>query len=366
MSQYDITKDDPNFITNSDLPVKNVRWINCQRPPIEIFGLAHCQGDEFWRMPPGVKDTVNAGVSGLATHTAGARIRFRTDSPYVALRVKLLYTDSMSHMPLTGKSGCDIYLGAGKNKIFYKKTAIPASVDTEAYEAICCKRPVMEDVTVNLPLYNGVKAVYIGISNDAELQSPTPYTVSVPIVYYGSSITQGGCASRPGNSYQAILSRWLDADYINLGFSGSARGEENMAHYIKGLNMSVFVYDYDHNAPTAEHLEKTHEKFFRIIAEANPNLPVIMASRCDFESVSLPDNSTKDSEKCREIIRRTYENAKADGYKNVWFVDGQTFFGTRGRDSCTVDGCHPNDLGFMRIAEGFYPYIKEALNSIGG
>jgi hypothetical protein len=359
LNSYDITKDDPNFITDSALPQKDIRWINCQHNPIQVSGLALCQGERFWRLPESIIDKINEGVTSLAKHTAGGRIRFRTDSPYVALRVKLLNTSLMVHMPLSGQSGCDIYLGGGKQSR-YQNSAMPASDHAGEYEAISYKSPLMEDVTINLPLYNGVKAVYIGVKDDARVERPSPYRVAAPVVYYGSSITQGGCASRPGNSYQAILSRWLDVDHMNLGFSGSAKGERQLAEYIAGLKMNAFVLDYDHNAGTAEYLEATHEKFFQIICAANPALPIIIVSRPDFETEYL--GKAQDSRIHREIIYRTYENAKARG-ENVWFVDGETLFGTRGRDSCTVDGVHPNDLGFMRMAETLYPVLEQALRS---
>lgn len=125
------------------------------------------------------------------------------------------------------------------------------------------------------------------------------------------------------------------------------------------MKMSAFVLDYDHNANSAEDLEATHEKFFQIICASNPELPIIMVSRPDFET------DAQDSRIRRAIICKTYENAKAAGHKNVLFVDGETLFGTRGRDSCTVDGVHPNDLGFMRMAEGLYPILKQALEDNG-
>lgn len=350
---FKLTEIDPNFAIDSTFP-DEIAWFNCQEPPIEIFGLAVCEGENFWRLPEDYHQ-INQGIQTLAKHTAGGRIRFRTDSPFVALAVKLLNTGLMVHMPLTGKSGCDIYLGAG-GKSVYKMTALPVDNLTQSYGAVCFKKPEMEDVTVNLPLYNGIKAVYIGISPKAKIASPTPYSLTKPIVYYGSSITQGGCASRPGNAYPAILSRWLDADYLNLGFSGSAKGEPEMAEYIAQLEISVFVMDYDHNAKTKEELAATHQRFFQQIRKANPSLPVIMLSKPDFAK------DPEDSAARREIIRNTYEQAKAEGDENVWFVDGELLFGSLMPDSCTVDGIHPNDLGFMRMAETVRPLLAEVID----
>ena len=121
------------------------------------------------------------------------------------------------------------------------------------------------EITINFPLFTEVCELYIGLQKGCKLEPASEYTHQKPVVYYGSSITNGGCASRPGNTYQAVISRMLDCDFVNLGFNGNAKGEQEIADYIKGLDMSVFVYDYDHNAPTPEHLLDTHEKMFKAI-----------------------------------------------------------------------------------------------------
>ena len=117
--------------------------------------------------------------------------------------------------------------------------------------------------------------------------------------------------------------------------------------------MSVFVYDYDHNAPNIEHLENTHEKMFKAIRGKNPDLPIIC--------VSKPDK-TSDWEKRREIIRKTVENAIAAGDKNVYFIDGQSFSALCDEpDAITVDGCHPNDLGFAMMGKVIGDMIEKVL-----
>lgn len=186
-----------------------------------------------------------------------------------------------------------------------------------------------------------MKELYIGLEETCKILPPTPYKISMPIVYYGSSITQGGCASRPGNSYQSFISRRLDCDFINLGFSGHAWAEDEIANYIKELPMSAFVYDYDHNAPTVDHLLNTHEKMYKIIRDNNSELPIVMISRHDQHD--FPDER-------REIIKDTYRKAGADGDKNVYFIDGRHLM-RLAQDNGTVDGIHPNDFGFASMAE---------------
>ena len=109
----------------------------------------------------------------------------------------------------------------------------------------------------------------VGIDDDAEFLAAPAQKYEKPVCFYGSSITQGGCASKPGNSYNAMLARWLDFPQVNLGFSGNGKGEDTMAEYIASLDMSAFVYDYDYNAPTTEHYEATHDRFYRIISKCS-------------------------------------------------------------------------------------------------
>ena len=194
----------------------------------------------------------------------------------------------------------------------------------------------------------------IGIPAGYKLEAPTPHKVSKPILFSGSSITQGGCASRPGNQYSSMLCRKLDAPQINLGFSGSGKGEIALAQEIAKLKLSAFVMDYDHNAPDPEHLQKTHEVFFQAIRSVQKDLPVIMMSKCDYSPTAANDLR-------REIIRTTSLNAVRNGDKHVYYIDGETLFGKNMRDACTVDGCHPNDLGFFRMYKHVLPVLKKAL-----
>lgn len=209
------------------------------------------------------------------------------------------------------------------------------------------------DITLYLPSYCSIEELYIGVGNTSDIAAPQPYRESGKIVYYGSSITQGACASRPGNTYENILSRRLSMDYINLGFSGNAKAEDSIAEYIKELDMRLFVYDYDWNSPDVNHLKVTHERMFKVIRESKPDMPVIIMSRpkCHL--------SCEENERL-EIIRKTYENAKASGDNNVYLIEGKTLMSLAGDDGL-VDGVHPNDLGFYSMANILEPVIKELL-----
>ena len=199
------------------------------------------------------------------------------------------------------------------------------------------------------------------IAKGSVLEAGAPYRDVAPIVYYGNSITQGGCASRPGNSYQNILSRQLGIDHVNLGFSGSGLAEDAMANYLASLSMSAFVCDYDHNALTPEHLQNTHYKLYKTIRQKHPDVPYIMISRPDFYYDNIYIGGAENSIKRRRIILDSYHAAIDSGDSNVYFIDGERIHtGTYG-DCCTVDGGHPNDLGFALFAEQIGDVLRRSL-----
>lgn len=346
----DISKIDENFKVETKIEREGLTFYNVDAAPFKVCGV-YRDGDHYVRMNTDVAKNVNEGVFSLHTHTAGGRVRFVTDSPYVAIHVKLNRAYRMSHFAFTGSVGCDMYSGTR-----YIGTIVPPVADTPEYEGVIDTPLKGEcEYTVNMPLYSGICSMYIGVKEGSTLKAAPEYTTEKPVVYYGSSVTQGGCASRPGNAYQSIISRELDCNYINLGFSGSARAEDEIANYIATLDMSAFVYDYEYNANTFEHYKNTHERMFKIIREKNPDLPIIMVSRPKYY---LTDDARR---WFTEVLMVTYNNAVAAGDKNVYFVDGQTFFPPEMREAALVDNVHPNDVGFLCMAKVIGNKLKEIL-----
>lgn len=320
-------------------------YYNVKNSPFDVYGLYHYrQEPEFRRIPDEVAAATSDGVRELAKNTAGGRIKFRTNSATVALRAVMRALCDMPHMPRTGSAGFDLYVKTGAKYLYYR-TFVPENFNG-GFESVQVFPDARErELLIHFPLYNDVVSVEIGLDDGATLAGGEKYRYETPVVYYGSSITQGGCASRPGNSYEAIISRRYDCDYLNLGFSGSARGEACMAAYIATLPMSVFVMDYEHNTPDVEHLRATHEPFFRTIREKNPQLPVLFLSAPDF------DRDPVGFAERRDVVYTTYLNALRGGDRHVAFLDGAGHFAGEDRDACTVDSCHPNDLGFFRMAD---------------
>lgn len=354
----DIAQIDENFKLPSPNGETDIEWLNANQAPFDLRGVFYSEEEKLYRrLPKDVADATNVGVAGLSKHTAGGRVRFITNSPYVAIKCVIPANLPMNHMPLSGSHGFSIYAD-GKFAGFFPPNIADiakATTATIAFQGIrYFPLHLLQDMCIYFPLYNGVCELYIGIKKGSTVQTPTPYPMEKPVVFYGSSITQGGCTSRPGNDYVALLSRKFHFDFINLGFSGSAKGEQIMADYIAGLHPAVFVLDYDHNAPNVEHLQQTHYTMYYTFRKENPNVPIVMATKPDFDN-------DPNAAKRRAIVYETYAKAKKNGDKLVYFVDGEKLFQTDGRDGCTVDGCHPNDLGFYRMADTIAPTLQKAL-----
>ncbi len=345
-SIYEIDK---NFKIETNINKSDIKFYNPLYAPFKVHGVFYEDG-KYRRMPEEVAKTVSTGVHFLHANTAGGRVRFRTTSPYIAIHVKMPYVGKMPHFALCGSAGFDLYIDGS-----YTHTYQPPFHITDGYEGIKDLLGThMKEVEINLPLYSDVSELLIGLQDGSEIEAPTPYKIEQPVVYYGSSVTQGGCASRPGTAYQGFVSRELQVDHINLGFSGSAHAEKEMYDYIKGLEMSVFVMDYDYNCVEVDELDRTHEKMFLSIREARPELPIVLMTAPKPEPLS-PHYSAR-----YDIIRRTYENAIARGDKNVYFIGGPTLMKLCGNEG-TVDTTHPTDLGFYSMSVAVTEVLKKIL-----
>ena len=346
----DISQIDRNFAVQTSLDIDNIRFYNVLEAPFAVYGVFFEDG-KFRRIPEQIALSVNEGVHKTHARTAGGRVKFITNSPYVAIHAKMPTITKSPHFALTGSAGFDLYVG---KKPDYQGTFVPPFDIQDGYESVVRFTDNKErEITINFPLYSEVSELYIGLDENAILKKAPGYKHKKPIVYYGSSITQGGCASRPGNAYESHISRALQTDYINLGFSGSAKAEDEIANYIKDLDMSVFVFDYDHNAPSPEHLENTHQKMFQAIRKQNPELPIVFLSRPCYHRTAVVQRRLA-------IIRKTYDDAIAAGDQNVYLIDGPTLM-QFAKNNGTVDGCHPNDLGFHSMAKVLIRQLRKIL-----
>ena len=280
---------------------------------------------------------------------AGVRTRFRTDSKKLGAEFRLSNQYVDRGMSFYQANTAYAFIGPYSSSAYASLVSADKPYKDEMISSVFSNSG-MNDVTVFFPQNPAVEEVGIYLEDNATLLPPTPHATGLPFVFYGSSITQQGHTSS-FLAYPALLSRAFDADFHNFGASGNALGEPKIAVYLAAIPKSLFFYDYDHNAPTADYLRETHEAFFRRFRETDRFTPVIMTSR--------PADDTDDTAERAEIVKETYKNALKRGDRNVYFIDGLSLFGDADPALCTTDRTHPNDLGHYQIAGTLEKYIRK-------
>lgn len=350
---------DKNNLANSTIGEYEVRWYDVRRAPFSLHGFYNPETEPFFRrLPPDVAEQTSVAVDRLSRESAGGRVRFSTDSPYIAIRAKFLVVGRDTHLTLISTAGFDLYIDSEFGGRFVREFRMPRTMG-DSYEQIipldCGK---MRSFTINFPVHSVVESLEVGVAPNAEVREATPYRALDPVIIYGSSIVHGSAATRPGMIYPAILSREFNMDVRNVGFSGNAKGEPVLAEYLATLPMSIFVCDYDHNAPTVEHLEQTHHRFYEIIREKNPDVPYIMITRPNYYTAR---SNAEEVMTRRDVVMRSYLRAREKGDKNVYFIDGMSFMTAPHQYDTVVDGIHPSDAGFLRMADVIGTVIRHLL-----
>ena len=327
--------------------MENMLFYNVKNPPFSLHGLYKPQEPGlFRRLPEEVAKACNVHIAnGLYYNTAGGRVRFSSSTRNLCVRVKRApFKQNFNVAPFL-EFGIDLYLDAnGTSTLVSAKRLKSVEGEAGVYECSFALAEGEKALTLYLPCYGNVEEMELGIDNDATLTAHAPYTYTKPVLFYGSSITQGCAASRSGKAYPAILSRTFDFDFINLGFAGSCRGEETLCEHMAGLPLGAFVCDYDHNRSSAEKLADNHYRVYEIIREKHPDIPYYMISRPDFYYNEADFNR-------RAVVMESYLKAWRGGDRNVYFIDGSAFFDHPDKLEYTQDGTHPTDEGFARMAK---------------
>ena len=311
----------------------------------------------FYRIPEDVAKATSPAVFDLSKTGTGGRIRFMTDSDYLVIHAETapILNDG------TGISkNFDIF--ENRDGHYYTVGSIyPSQGEGKKYVEGRSRfnGARMRDLTVYIPIYLNIKRLFIAVRDGSVILPGSEYTHKTPVVFYGSSIVHGVGASRPSCTYPAIISRRYDTEYINLGFAGAAKCEPAIIDYISTLRMSIFVYDYDHNAPSPKYLAETHYEGYKRFRAVQPDTPVIMASKPDYYN---PNVEIEDAESRRQTILESYRKGVAEGDKKLYVIDGSTFYEPEYREESTADGCHPNDVGYLQMAKKFGAIIGSILN----
>lgn len=339
---------DKNFAQNMVTTKDGWAEYTIPHPSFALYGIFYDEKEKcFARMDIAVANEVNDGVRYLCKHTTGGRLRFATDSNKLKLSGAYDYLWVMEHMPMVGSCGFTLFEETEKGAQFVTHMT-PMLKDEKGFtREIKLPGEGMRSYTLYFPLYNDLKNLTISLEEGAKVEQGKKHKDILPILYYGSSITQGGCAGRPDTGYQGLIHKKNNVDFINLGFSGNGKAEDNMVDYLASIDCSLFVCDYDHNAPTVEYLRDTHYRLYERYRKVRPDTPILFISKPDVQ------NDVDGEERIR-IIKGTYLKAKRQGDNNVYFLSGKRFYGKGNTWDYAIEGCHPTDRGFARMAEEIY------------
>lgn len=340
-------------------------WHDLARLPLE--GKAWSDPEtkhRYDRLPAKAEGVVRAPVWTLAQDSAGMRYRFVTDATFIRARWKVRKADrlALSHMPATGVSGLDLYVRDADDAWHFLAVGRPegAAPEQTLVRGLASKS---REYLLHLPLYNGTESVEIGVSAGATFAAaPDRYAGRNPIVFYGTSILQGGCASRPGMAYPAIIGRTLDWPTVNLGFSGNGKSEPEMAQLLAELDPAAYVLDSLPNLDLTQTKERV-EPLVQALRAKHPQTPIILVENVTYSDGGFVESRRSKVADVNTVLRKLYEKLKAAGDRHIHYVHTSHLLGGDGED--TVDGTHPTDLGFQRMAQGIAPVVRTALEAGG-
>jgi hypothetical protein len=321
-----------------------------------IIGKYHNESN-YVRFPQIYQTKLRKEIWELGQHSAGISIRFCTNSSKIIVRWTVKEDNTMDHMPATGIKGIDLYAfldGHWK----YVNTGRVKGKDNE-YTFLESADNIYREYLLNLPLYDGIETLSIGINSNAEISRPKEdYLIAKkPVVYYGSSIAQGGCASRPGMAYTNILERKLDRSFINMGFSGNGTFDQSVGEAMCEIDAALYVIDCNPNTKTELIYERAVE-LVNQLKKCRPEVPVLLVEGFYYENgLGKPEDSV--AEKKRLELRRAYKVLQESGIQQIYYQKGDGMIGSDHEG--TVDGVHLSDLGMLRFAEAIQPIIEKIL-----
>ncbi|RCS43259.1 hypothetical protein DTL42_19070 [Bremerella cremea] len=310
----------------------------------------------FDRFPKSANGHVTPAVWNLSRDSAGMMVRFKTDATEIHVHYKLMDANlAMPHMPATGVSGIDLYARDTDGKWKWVMVTKPNKQEMKT-AIIKGLAPGMREYAAYLPLYNGVEFVQIGVKPGAKFEGLAPR--EKPIVFYGTSITHGACASRPGMVHTAILGRWFDRPVVNLGFSGNGKMDKEVGDYLVQLDPAAYVIDCLPNMNAAAVTERC-VPLVKQLRAARPDTPIILVEdRRNTNDWILPARHEHHTQN-HAALKAAYEELKKAGIQHLAYIEGDTLYGddTEG----ATDASHASDLGFMRQAEAFKPVLETML-----
>lgn len=362
MAHKRIEEIDPNFKQTAPCPNANgLTWHSAVDGSFTIRGLGWFEENNrsFCRLPHRAEAIIRPDVWHLAQAPSSARVCFRTDSTRLSLRHENAHPANMGHFAATGSDGLFVYEGEPLQERPWNMST-PELGQTFREKEIAKDLPRrMRTFTIYLPLYAPLKKLEIGLDAVAVVEPPTPCRLPGPLVVYGTSITQGGCASTAGGDFVSTVGRRLNLDVINLGFSGNGRGEPELAELLAEIDAAAYVLDYCANTDT-EGLDKTLPVFIDILRHKRPTTPIILLSKIHYYSEWFVSGDRQAAEAQRDVLIKHYSARRAAGDAHIHFIDGWSLVGA-GEDLASVDGAHQTNQGFALMAERLLLPLRHVL-----
>lgn len=337
-----------------------LHWYDANLLDVEGRAFADTKAP-YDRLPAKAEATVRKEVWGLSRHSAGLAVRFVTDAPSVHAKWTLTSANlAMPHMPATGVSGLDLYMRSPKDGSWRWLGAGRPSAQSNVAQLASGFGAGLHEFLLYLPLYNGVSSVEIGIPKDKTLRRGPPYAPdrAKPIVFYGTSITQGGCASRPGMVHTAILGRRLGVPVVNLGFSGNGRMEPEVGRLMAEIDAAVYVVDCLPNMDAQQVAERV-EPLTKLLRAARPSVPILLVEDRSYSNAALVESLRAKNDASRKALWAAYRKMIDDGVAGLHYLPGDRLLADDGEG--TVDNSHPTDLGFVQHADAFEAMLRPLL-----
>lgn len=352
----DVSKLDPAMGANK-AAAENVEWHDVTKWGVEGRILPDQERKSWFdRLPASADGKVTPTVWLLSRDSAGMMVRFKTDSEAIHVHYKVTKSNlGMPHMPATGVSGVDLYARDKDGKWKWVYVTKPATQEIKV-EVIKGLAPGEREYAAYLPLYNGVEFLKIGVTKGRKFTGLEPR--KKPIVFYGTSITHGACASRPGMVHTGILGRKLDMPVVNLGFSGNGRMDKAVGEYLVQVDAACYVIDCLPNMQPAMVTEKC-VPLVKQLRAAKPETPIVLVEDRRFTNDWITPAKHKFHTDNHAALKAAYDSLIKEGVKNLHYIPGDVLYGddTEG----ATDASHASDLGFMRQAEIFEPLLRKAL-----
>ncbi len=337
-----------------------MQWIAFPDDRLVVSGLPWFRENvpRLWRLSEDATGRLPEAVQKLMRYPAGGRIRFASNTSQLRLRVDAPNVQSMGNMSPLGCRGFDVYVDGQ-----YWCSSPVAQTGSQVLTFFQGAELALQEITIYLPSFQGVRVEAVGLDAGADVRPPRAFVRPLPVVYYGSSIAQGGCACRPGMPYEAILARRLGLDFVNLGFSGAGKAEPEVVDLVAQVDACCYVFDLGKSF--GRQPAEVYGAMLDTVGRAHPDVPLVCMTPI-FSTRESYDAAYADlSEHVRDAVRDAVRERVQSCAGRLHLVEGTDLLGPGDADAFH-EGVHPTDLGFMRIAERLEPLLRETLDPGGG